>query len=43
MSVWNEGGCAPGVVLQDIGGPNGDPTVGSAGGYGGFYCFAVSP
>jgi hypothetical protein len=42
ISVWNEGGCAPGVVLDDIGGPNGDPTVGSAGGYGGFYCCALT-
>jgi hypothetical protein len=43
MSVWNEGGCAPGVYLRDTGGLNGDPTVGSAGGYGGFYCFAITP
>lgn len=42
ISVWNEGGCAPGVELRDIGGLTGDPTVGSAGGYGGFYCFAVT-
>ncbi len=42
LSFWNEGGCAPGVVLEELGGPNGDPTVGSAGGYGGFYCFAVT-
>jgi hypothetical protein len=41
LSVWNEGGCAAGVVLEELGGPNGDPTVGSAGGYGGYYCFAV--
>jgi hypothetical protein len=42
LSFWNEGGCAPGVVLEELGGPNGDPTVGSAGGYGGFYCFAMT-
>jgi hypothetical protein len=41
ISVWNEGGCAPGTNLVQTGGPNGDPTVGSAGGYGGFYCFAL--
>ena len=42
ISVWNEGGCAPGVVLDDFA-PPGGPTVGSFGGYGGFYCFAVRP
>lgn len=43
ISVWNESGCAPGGTLTD------DFTidvasrkVGSAGGYGGFYCFAVT-
>lgn len=40
ISVWNEGGCAPGGVLTDDGGPDGTRRVGSAGGYGGFYCFA---
>ena len=42
ISVWNEGGCAPGVVLDDFT-PPGGPTVGSFGGYGGFYCFALTP
>lgn len=42
ISVWNEGGCAPGGVLTDDGGPDGTRRVGSAGGYGGFYCFAVT-
>lgn len=42
ISVWNEGGCAPGGVLTDTGGPDGSRRVGSAGGYGGFYCFAVT-
>lgn len=45
MSVWNEGGCSPGGVLTDEssgGGPDGTRRVGSAGGYGGFYCFAVT-
>jgi hypothetical protein len=41
MSVWNEGGCAPGGTLGDTGGLTGARQVGSAGGYGGFYCFAV--
>lgn len=45
ISVWNEGGCAPGGVLSDTaspgGGLDGTRRVGSAGGYGGFYCFAL--
>lgn len=43
MSVWNEGGCAPGGTLVQEGGLDGTRRVGSAGGYGGFYCFAVMP
>jgi hypothetical protein len=43
MSVWNEGGCAPGGTLAQTGGLDGTRRVGSAGGYGGFYCFAVMP
>jgi hypothetical protein len=43
ISVWNEGGCAPGDNLADRGGLDGTRRVGSAGGYGGFYCFAVRP
>jgi hypothetical protein len=42
ISVWNEGGCAPGAVLADRGGLDGTRRVGSGGGYGGFYCFAVT-
>jgi hypothetical protein len=42
MSVWNEGGCAPGGTLSDTGGLDGTRRVGSAGGYGAFYCFAVT-
>lgn len=42
ISVWNEGGCAPGGTLEDTGGLDGNRRVGSAGGYGGFYCFAAS-
>ena len=42
VSVLNESGCAPGATPPgaDIG-PQG--TVGGLGGYGGFYCFALSP
>ncbi|MGC4091288.1 MAG: hypothetical protein QM756_26105 [Polyangiaceae bacterium] len=43
MSVWNEGGCAPGGTLVQTGGLDGTRRVGSAGGYGGFYCVAVIP
>jgi hypothetical protein len=44
MSSLTESGCAPGVNLVETGPP--DPnsnTVGSGGGYGGFYCFALVP
>ncbi|WP_293247721.1 hypothetical protein [Nannocystis sp.] len=44
MSSLDESGCAPGVSLIEMGPP--DPnsnTVGSGGGYGGFYCFALTP
>jgi hypothetical protein len=45
MSSLDESGCAPGVnILVDTGGPKPtDSTVGSGGGYGGFYCFALTP
>jgi hypothetical protein len=44
MSSLDEAGCAPGINLQETGGPIlSDPTVGSGGGYGGFYCFAMTP
>jgi hypothetical protein len=42
MSALAEGGCAPGINLREQGGPNA-PTVGSGGGYGGIYCFALKP
>ena len=42
ISVWNEGGCAPGTNLIQTGGLTGEATVGSGGGYGGFYCFALA-
>jgi hypothetical protein len=44
MSALTESGCAPGVSLIEMGPP--DPfsnTVGSGGGYGGFYCFSLDP
>lgn len=44
MSSLNEAGCAPGASLVEMGPPNPDvPTVGSGGGYGGIYCFALEP
>ena len=43
MSSLDESGCAPGVNLIQTGGPGNDGIVGSGGGYGGFYCFAITP
>jgi hypothetical protein len=44
MSALDETGCAPGGVLEQVGPPMADdPRVGSGGGYGGFYCFALTP
>ena len=43
ISAWNEGGCAPGGTLEEMGRLDGTRRVGSAGGYGGWYCFAVMP
>jgi hypothetical protein len=44
MSVWNESGCAPGGTLKQTGGVDTQARqVGSYGGYGAFYCFAVTP
>jgi hypothetical protein len=44
MSSLDESGCAPGVVFAMAGPPNPNGvTVGSGGGYGGFYCFALVP
>jgi len=44
MSALDESGCAPGVNLVETGPPDpNDHTVGSGGGYGGFYCFALTP
>jgi hypothetical protein len=44
ISALDEAGCAPGVSLIEMGAPDPKiPTVGSGGGYGGIYCFALSP
>jgi hypothetical protein len=45
MSALTESGCAPGIFLMEAGGPgaNGTKSVGDGGGYGGFYCFALTP
>ena len=42
MSSAADGGCAPCVSLEELGGVRA-PCVGSAGGYGGIYCFALMP
>jgi hypothetical protein len=43
ISSLDEAGCGAGVNLKETGGPAGDGKVGSGGGYGGFYCFALTP
>jgi hypothetical protein len=44
MSSLTESGCKAGANLKEMGGPlQGAVTVGSGGGYGGFYCFALKP
>jgi hypothetical protein len=44
MSSLTESGCAPGVNLREMGGPvPSENTVGSGGGYGGWYCFSLTP
>lgn len=45
MSALNEAGCAPGVWIVEAGPPgaNGTKSVGDGGGYGGIYCFALTP
>ena len=44
ISAMDEAGCAAAVSLVEMGGPDeSHPTVGSGGGYGGFYCFALTP
>jgi hypothetical protein len=44
MSSLTESGCKAGANLIETGGPSTvQVTVGSGGGYGGFYCFALQP
>ncbi|MET0340945.1 MAG: hypothetical protein ABW252_08080 [Polyangiales bacterium] len=44
MSALNEAGCGAGVSIIEMGPPReNNPTVGSGGGYGGIYCFALTP
>lgn len=44
MSALNEAGCGAGVSIIEMGPPmEQNPTVGSGGGYGGIYCFALTP
>jgi hypothetical protein len=44
MSALDEAGCGAGANLVESGGPDAsDPTVGSGGGYGAIYCFALTP
>lgn len=45
MSALNESGCEPGAFVVEAGPPgaNGTLTVGDGGGYGGIYCFALTP
>jgi hypothetical protein len=43
-SALTEAGCAPGASLVEMGAPIlSNPTVGSGGGYGGIFCFALKP
>ena len=44
ISGQDEGGCGAGVAIGQNGGSNpSNPIVGSGGGYGGIYCFALTP
>jgi len=44
LSAMDESGCAPEVGIIEMGPPNqANPTVGSGGGYGAIYCFALMP
>jgi hypothetical protein len=44
ISGQDEGGCGAGVAIEEMGGSNpNNPIVGSGGGYGGIYCFALTP
>jgi hypothetical protein len=43
ISALDESGCGAGVNLIETGAPGNDGVVGSGGGYGGIYCFALTP
>ncbi len=44
INALDEAGCRAGISLIEMGPPiPSNPTVGSGGGYGGFYCFAMEP
>ena len=44
MQAHSAAGCTPSVSLTQAGGPPAGATgVGDGGGYGGIYCFAVTP
>jgi hypothetical protein len=44
ISALDEAGCGAGINIVETGGPDpSNPTVGSGGGYGGIYCFALVP
>jgi hypothetical protein len=44
LSSGEEAGCGAGVNIVEMGPPDpNNPVVGSGGGYGGFYCFALAP
>jgi hypothetical protein len=44
ISVQTEPGCLPGgTIIQTGGAPPGDYSIGASGGYGAFYCLALTP
>jgi hypothetical protein len=44
ISQQDEAGCGAGINIRQTGGPDlSNPVVGSGGGYGGIYCFALVP
>lgn len=44
ISSWSLPGCLPGIELEEKGAPlPGEEFIGAGGGYGGFYCFALTP
>jgi hypothetical protein len=44
ISSFDAGGCVAGIeLIQNGAGTPGSTIIGSGGGYGGFYCFALTP